>query len=117
MTSLKRTQRYDGDIGHLRTENSTFIKPKEPPGHTGQTKGKGDRKRPARFRTEEQPWGVDRLGREDQVRLRQENKMVKRSLRGLEAADRRGGFAGLEHPYASFLWEMEEAESGHGWGL
>ena len=36
--------------------------------------------------------------------------MVKRSLRGLEANDRRGGVAGLEHPYDSFLWEMEEAE-------
>ena len=73
-------------------------------------KGKGKIKGPARVRSEAQPWGLDRVGKNDQVKVRQDNKMAKRSLRGLEEADRQGGFAGLEHPYESYLWYTEEAE-------
>ena len=50
----------------------------------GERKGKGKRKGHARLRTENQPWGVDRLSRDDQVIVRQENKMAKRCLKGLE---------------------------------
>ena len=76
----------------------------------GERKGKGKRKGHARLRTENQPWGVDRLSRDDQVIVRQENKMAKRCLKGLEAADRQGGFAALLHPYDSLLWRTEEVE-------
>jgi hypothetical protein len=51
------------------------------------------------------------MSRDDQVKVRQDNKMAKRSLRSMEEADRQGGFAGLEHPYDSLLWYSEEAEA------
>eukprot|EP00435_Cladocopium_sp_Y103_P027041 s1014_g6.t1 len=91
-------------------ESFTFQKSGWRPGVQGPEKGKGRRKGPTRFRTEEQPWGVDKLGRDDQVKVRQENKMAKRSLKSLETADRQGGFAGLEHPFDSYLWDTEEVD-------
>ena len=72
--------------------------------------GKGQVSGPARVRSEEQPWRLDRISRGDQIKVRQDNKMAKRSIKGLESADEQGGFAGLEHPYDSFLWYTEEAE-------
>ena len=75
-----------------------------------EVKGKGKIQGPARVRSEEQPWGLDRVSRADQVKVRQDNKMAKRSIKGLETADEQGGMAGLEHPYESFLWYTEEAE-------
>eukprot|EP00435_Cladocopium_sp_Y103_P009232 s3665_g2.t1 len=61
-------------------------------------------------RTEQQPCKGEELPRDDQVKIRQENRMVKRGLKGLEAADRQGGFAALLHPYDSFIWLTEEVE-------
>ena len=75
-----------------------------------QVKGKGKVRGPARVRSEEQPWGLEKLSRGDQVKVRQDNKMAKRSLKGVESADQQGGMAGIEHPYDSFLWYTDEAE-------
>eukprot|EP00438_Fugacium_kawagutii_P018783 Skav201312 [mRNA] locus=scaffold1490:109079:114118:- [translate_table: standard] len=47
---------------------------------------------------------------EDQVKVRQDNKMAKRSLKGLEHTHENGGFAGLEHPWGAYLWFTPEAE-------
>ena len=78
----------------------TFSRARGRPVHV---KGKGKIRGPARVRSETQPWGLDRMSRDDQVKVRQDNKMAKRSLRSMEEADRQGGFAGLEHPYDSLL--------------
>ena len=58
-------------------------------------KGKG---KAARVRSEEQPWGLDRISKSDQIKVRQDNKIAKRSLKGLESADVQGGYGGVEHP-------------------
>eukprot|EP00438_Fugacium_kawagutii_P016090 Skav230956 [mRNA] locus=scaffold3010:254098:259942:- [translate_table: standard] len=81
-------------------------------------KGKGKIKGPPQIRSEDFPWGFDRLSKDDQVKVRQDNKMAKRSLKGLDTADKQGGYAALEHPYNSFLWYTDEAiemESRPGW--
>lgn len=44
--------------------------------------------------------------------------MAKRALKGLDTADRQGGYGGLEHPWGSYLWftpEAEEIASRPGW--
>ena len=75
-------------------------------------KGKGRMKGPPQVRDEEKPWGYEkaRLSRDDQIKVRQDNKMAKTSLTGLDKVDRNGGYGGLEHPYGSYLWFTEEAE-------
>eukprot|EP00435_Cladocopium_sp_Y103_P023558 s3031_g5.t1 len=79
-------------------------------GREEERQGKGRAKNPGQIRSDRQPWGKEKLSRDDQVKIRQENKIVKRCLKGLEAADRQGGFAALLHPYDSFFWFTEEAE-------
>ena len=95
---------------HWAPASFTFAKSGRPPGHMDGPKGKGKQRGATKLRTAEQPWGIDKLNRVDQVKVRQENKMAKRSLKGLESADRQGGFAGLEHPYDSVLWDTQEVE-------
>ena len=73
-------------------------------------KGKGKVRGPARVRSEDQPWGLDNISRQDQIKVRQDNKMAKRALSSLETTHRQGGYAGLEHPYDSLLWYTPEAE-------
>lgn len=66
------------------------------------------------------PWGYERLGVDDQVKVRQDNKMAKRALKGLEHAHVNGGFAGLEHPWGSYIWftpEAEHIQSLPGWWM
>eukprot|EP00435_Cladocopium_sp_Y103_P033001 s3520_g8.t1 len=96
---------------HWSPDSITFMKSCPQASYPARTdKGKGKPSKPPKLRTVEQPWGVDRMNRDDHVVVRQENKMAKRSLKGLETADRQGGFAALEHPYDSFLWDTEEVE-------
>ena len=95
---------------HWAPESFTVVKVGRQQGDSGPEKGKGKKKATKKLRSAECPWGVEKLNREDQIRVRQENKMAKRSLKGLESADRQGGFAGLEHPYESFLWDTEEVK-------
>eukprot|EP00435_Cladocopium_sp_Y103_P024511 s1749_g6.t1 len=72
--------------------------------------GKGMIRGPAQVRSAAVPWGFEKLNKDDQIKVRQDNKMAKRALKGLDTADRHGGYAALEHSYGSYLWFTPEAE-------
>eukprot|EP00435_Cladocopium_sp_Y103_P066889 s91_g29.t1 len=64
---------------------------------------------PSALRSRDKPWGVARLNKDDQVRVRQANAMCRRSLQGVKEAHRRNRYASLSHPWDSFLWWTPEA--------
>lgn len=63
---------------------------------------------PRQVRSDDEPWGFQGLTRSDQVVVRQGNTYMKQSLKGLRTRHQAGGFASLEHPYNSYIWETPE---------
>ena len=66
------------------------------------------------FRSRDQSEGLNKLRRPDLVTVRQANAMAKRAVKGLLEANRRGRFASLEHPWASYIWNLPEMEALYG---
>ncbi len=84
----------------------------------GKGKGKGKKgkvKGPQAVRSEAEPWGISKVSKDDAVKVRQDNKMARRALRGLKEGHSSGRFVSLEHPYSSYLWNTDEAKAlmGH----
>ena len=73
-------------------------------------KGKGKVEGPRAVRSDESPWGLQKLSKDDAVKVRQDNKMAARSLKGLKEGARAGRVVSLEHPWGSILWETKEAK-------
>ena len=71
----------------------------------GPVRGKGKMKGSRAVRSKEAPWGLDmrRPSKDEVAKVRQDNKMAKKSLARLKEAGERGRFASLEHPYESYL--------------
>ena len=76
----------------------------------GKGKGKGKVAGPRAVRSNEYPWGFQKLQHDDSVKVRQDNKMAMRSLKGLREGAKAGRFVSLEHPWGSILWETKEAK-------
>ncbi|CAE7227472.1 unnamed protein product [Symbiodinium sp. CCMP2592] len=66
------------------------------------------------LRNRDHPEGFNNLRRPDLVMVRQANAMAKRAVKGLLEAHRRGRFASLEHPWASYIWNLPEMEPLYG---
>ena len=84
----------------------------------GRGKGKGKKGKiagPKAVRSNEEPWGISRMSKDDAIKVRQDNKMAQRSLRGLKEGHSAGRFVSLEHPWGSYLWATDEAKAlmGH----
>lgn len=75
----------------------------------GKGKGKGKVSGPRAVRSNEFPWGFQKLQKDDSVKVRQDNKMAMRGLKGLRDGSRAGRVVSLEHPWGSILWETKEA--------
>ena len=73
-------------------------------------KGKGKVKGPPAVRSADQPWGLAKASKDDQIKVRQDNKMALRSLKGLKDGNAAGRYVSLEHPWGSLLWETPEAK-------
>ena len=72
-------------------------------------KGKGKVRGPPAVRSTDQPCGLAKASKDDQVKVRQDNKMALRSLKGLKEGHAAGRLVSLEHPWGSLLWETPEA--------
>ena len=73
-------------------------------------KGKGKVEGPKAVRSNDFPWGFQKLNKDDAVKVRQDNKMAARALKGLREGSRAGRIVSLEHPWGSILWETKEAK-------
>ena len=60
--------------------------------------------------SEDQPWGIKNIGKQDQIKVRQGNAMAKRSIQGCKEADLGNRFFSLEHPWGSHMWKTPEAQ-------
>ena len=73
-------------------------------------KGKGKVHGPPAVRSTDHPWGLSKVSKDDQIKVRHDNKMAVRSLKGMKEGNAAGRIVSLEHPWGSILWETPEAK-------
>ncbi len=73
-------------------------------------KGQGKVRGPPAVWSTDQPWGLARVSKDDQIKVRHDNKMALRSLKGLKEGNAAGRIVSMEHPWGSILWETPEAK-------
>ncbi len=90
---------------HWAPNCRTFSRRRGKPMHV---KGKGKVRGPPAVRSTDQPWGLAKVSKDDQIKVRHDNKMALRSLRGLREGNAAGRIVSMEHPWGSILWETKE---------
>lgn len=75
----------------------------EEPGQTNDSERERKSKRASSSSISRSTLGLARASKDDQIKVRQDNKMASRSLKGLKEGNAAGRYVSLEHPWGSLL--------------
>ena len=67
-------------------------------------------KGPRALRSEELPWGLKQLSKEENIKVRQGNSMAKRSIQGMLDGLANSRIVSFEHPFNSLFWHTPEGK-------